>query len=217
MARKCSASGESSAVRERRRAEIVAAARRIVAEQGLEALTFGALEERLAFTRGVVTYHFASKEEIVRAVFASAIDEIDAAVRGAVRAAGSIEEALAAVIRGNVRGFVEQVEAGRVLLSFWGRLTHDPEVRRLNAALYARYRGSAARLLRRAREEGAIADVEPRTMASLLVGLVLGIATQHYFEAGAIDVEAATEEAVRIVWSRLAPKAVRARRRRRPG
>src|ERR1700722_2409301 len=68
-------------VRDLRRGQILTAARRLVAEHGLEALTIGALEDRLAFTRGVITYHFANKDEIVRAVFASAIDEIDASVR----------------------------------------------------------------------------------------------------------------------------------------
>ncbi len=190
-------------VRDRRRAEIVTAARRIVAKQGLDALTFGALEGALSFTRGVVTYHFASKDEIVRAVFASAIDEIEASVRAEVLASDTIEDKVRAVLHANVRGFVDRVEAGRVLLSFWGRLSSDPEIRRINAELYARYRAKSAKLLRAARAAGTIAKIDPKTMATLLVGLVLGIATQHYFEPGAIDVDAAVEEATATVLARL--------------
>jgi len=192
-----------SDLRERRRAEIVAAARRIVAKNGIEALTFAALEQQLSFTRGVVTYHFANREEIVRAVYASAIAEIDAAVRTEVLAAPTIEAQVGAVLRANVRGFIDRAEAGRVLLSFWGRIFSDAEIRRLNASLYARYRRRAAGLLKGAGR--AIARVDEKTMAALLVGLVLGIATQHYFEPGAIDVDAAIEEATRTVLARLAP------------
>jgi AcrR family transcriptional regulator len=190
-------------VRDFRRGQIVAAARRIVAELGLDALTFGALEERLSFTRGVITYHFASKEEIVRAVFSSAIAEIDAAVNAEVAASASIDEKIGAILRANARGFVDRAEAGKVLLSFWGRLSSDPEVRRLNAELYAGYRARSAKLLRKAMSAGAIARVDPKTMAALLVGLVLGIATQHYFEPGGIDVDAAIEEATATVLARL--------------
>ena len=190
-------------VRDFRRGQIVAAARRIVAEQGLDALTFGALEDRLSFTRGVITYHFASKDEIVRAVFASAIEEIDAAVGAEVAASASIEEKVRAVLRANVRGFVDRAEAGKVLLSFWGRLSSDAEVRRLNAELYARYRAQCAKLLRKAGSSGAIARVDPKTMAAVLVGIVLGIATQHYFEPGGVDVDLAIEEAVACVLARL--------------
>jgi AcrR family transcriptional regulator len=189
-------------VRDQRRHEIVVAARRIVAEQGLDALTFGALEESLSFTRGVITYHFASKDEIVRAVFTSAIAEIDAAVRAKTDAAASLDEKIRAILEGNVRGFVDRAEAGRVLLSFWGRLSSDPESRRTNADLYARYRKHCAKVLR---DAGGAAKVDAATMATLLVGLVLGIATQHYFEPGAIDVDAAIDEATKTVLARVGP------------
>ncbi len=192
-------------VRDLRRGQIVDAARRLVAEQGLEALTIGALEDRLAFTRGVITYHFANKDEIVRAVFASAIEEIDAAVRQQVSAGATIDEKLRAVLRANVRGFVDNEVAGRVLLSFWGRLSADPKVRALNAELHARYRQQAARLLRRARARGEIARVDADVVATVLVAVVVGIATQHYFQPGAIDVDAAIEEAARAVQARLVP------------
>jgi AcrR family transcriptional regulator len=191
-----------SDLRERRRAEIVAAARRIVAKHGIEALTFAALEEQLEFTRGVVTYHFSNRDEIVRAVYASAIEEIDAAVRAEVLAAPTIEAQIGAVLRANVRGFIDRAEAGRVLLSFWGRIFSDAGIRRLNASLYARYRRRAARLLKGASR--SIAPVDAKTMAALLVGLVIGIATQHYFDPGAIDVDEAIEEATRTVLARLA-------------
>lgn len=190
-------------VRDFRRGQIVAAARKLVAEEGLDALTFGALEDRLSFTRGVITYHFASKDEIVRAVFTSAIEEIDRAVKEAVLASASVEDRIRAVLRGNVRGFVDRAEAGKVLLSFWGRLSSDAAVRKLNAELYARYRGRCEKLLRKAIAAGAIAKVDPRTMAALMVGIVLGIATQHYFEPKSIDVDAAIDEAEATVLARL--------------
>jgi AcrR family transcriptional regulator len=190
-------------VRDLRRGQIVTAARRLVAEHGLEALTIGALEDRLSFTRGVITYHFANKDEIVRAVFASAIEEIDAAVRREVEGGSTVEDKVRAVLHGNVRGFVDSEVAGRVLLSFWGRLSGDAQVRKLNAELYAKYRRRAAKLLRAARAEGHIAPVDPTVMGALLVALVLGIATQHYFEPGSIDVDAAIGEATRTVMARL--------------
>jgi TetR/AcrR family transcriptional regulator, fatty acid metabolism regulator protein len=189
-------------VRDLRRGQIVTAARRLVAEQGLDALTIGALEDRLSFTRGVITYHFANKDEIVQAVFTSAIDEIDAAVRREVEGGSTVEDKVRAVLHGNVRGFVDSEVAGRVLLSFWGRLS-DAKVRKINAELYAKYRRRAAKLLRAARAEGLIAQVDAGVMGGLLVAIVLGIATQHYFEPGSIDVDAAIQEATRTVMARL--------------
>jgi AcrR family transcriptional regulator len=131
---------EPETLRARRRAEIVAVARKIVAEEGLEALTFGALEGRLAFTRGVVTYHFKNKDDIVHAVLEDAIQEINAGTRARLRDDLGPEQRLGVVLRTYVRGFIERQDAVRVLFSFWGRLASDKKARKANAALYSAYR-----------------------------------------------------------------------------
>jgi AcrR family transcriptional regulator len=191
--------------RDRRRAEIVAAARRIVAERGLEALTFAALEERLEFTRGVMTYHFRGKEELVRGVLDSAVREIAQATESAVRAHDSPADKLRALLRAQTRGFLDRVEAGRVLFAFWSRLQADDAARRRNASLYAAYRRQTARLLKEGMRLGAfrVAPVEP--LAALVVGIVLGLVSQQYFAPGSVDVDAAVDEAAESLLARLKP------------
>jgi AcrR family transcriptional regulator len=193
-------------LRELRRGQIVAVARKIVAEEGLEALTIGSLESRLSFSRGVITYHFANKEDIVHAVLDSAIAEIDAATLAELKGAPSLEEKVRAMLRANVRGFVEHAEAARILLSFWGRIGSDRRIRKTNATLYAGYRKGAARLLEAGQAQGVWQDVDVEGMASLLVGIVIGIATQSHFEKGAIDWERTLDEAVKTVLARLSRK-----------
>jgi len=195
----------SDSLRDLRRSQIVATARAIVASEGVEALTIAALESKLAFSRGVISYHFDGKADLVRAVLESAVAEIDAAVRTKVEAATTPEDRVRAILRGNVHGFIERVEAGRVLLSFWGRITSDKAVRAQNARLYAHYRRGAARVIADGRKSGAFGDVDVDAMATLLVGTVIGIATQAYFDPGAIDVPRSLEEAERTVLARLAP------------
>jgi AcrR family transcriptional regulator len=190
-------------LRARRRAEIVAAARRIVASEGLAALTIGALEQRLAFTRGVITYHFRNKDEIVAAVLDSAIAEIDAGTRAEASRESSAAEKVRAVLRATVRGFLDHREAVRILISFWGQIPADARLRRVNAELYATYRRRAARLVRAGRASGEFADVPIDATAALLVGVVIGVATQVYFEPGAIDPDAVVAEAQRTVLARL--------------
>ena len=98
-------------LRELRRGQIVAIARKIVAEEGLEALTIGSLEARLAFSRGVITYHFQNKDDIVHAVLESAIDEINAGTAAQLAPNMSADEKLKTALRTYIRGFVEHVEA----------------------------------------------------------------------------------------------------------
>jgi AcrR family transcriptional regulator len=179
-------------LRSLRRAQIIAAARAVIAKGGLEALTFAGLEKQLGYTRGVITYHFENKDEIVTAVLASAVDEIDRSTRAEVAAAHGKSERVAAVIRAVVRGFLANVESLRVIIAFWGRLHAEPRIRAVNAKLHARYRRQTREVL------GC-----DEAMATVIVAVVLGIVAQSYFEPGAVDVDAAVEEAVRAVEARL--------------
>ncbi len=195
---------EIRSVRDLRRAQIIRAARELVADGGLPALTFAALEERLSFTRGVITYHFRNRDEIVDAVLDSALEEIERARLISVAERLSSGEKVAAAIRATVRGFLDHPEASRVLLSFWARVPGDARATEVSARLTAQWRGQCARLLRRGQQDGAFdPEVAVEPMAALMVGVVIGIATQHVFEPGAIDAEAAIDVAVASVLARL--------------
>jgi len=191
-------------LRELRRGQIVAVARKIVADEGLEALTIGSLEARLAFSRGVITYHFQNKDDIVHAVLESAIDEINAGIDAHLGTNLSAEEKLRTMLKMYVRGFLEHVEATRILLSFWGRISSDKRARKANANLYSAYRKGMAQLLEAAKASGEFTpDANVDAVAAALVGVVVGIAMQSYFEKGAIDADAAIDEAAQAALARL--------------
>jgi AcrR family transcriptional regulator len=191
-------------LRDLRRGQIIAVGRRIVAEDGLEALTISALEARLSFSRGVITYHFEDKEDIVYAILESAIEEIDAVTATGLKGEHTFEDKIRIVLTSYVRGFIDHPEAGRILLAFWGRLGADRRARKANASLYAGYRRGAARILEEGRAAGALAPgVQVEAAAAMLVGLVLGIVNQAYFEKGAIDPVAVVDEAVKAALARL--------------
>lgn len=173
-----------------------------MAEEGLQALTIAALEERLDCTRGVITYHFKDKDDIVASVLQSALEEIEIAMKAEVRASARPAERVRAVVESLVRGFIERREAGRILFSFWSRLGAEPALRRKNARLYQGYRRQAARLVRDCQPLG-LAEASPEALGAVLVSVVLGLAVQDYFEPGSIDIDAAVSEATAAVLARL--------------
>ena len=189
-----------------RREEIVAAARALVAERGLEGLTFAALEIALGYSRGIITYHFRDKDEIVEEVLRSAVAEIDADTTAEVRAARSFEEKIEAVLRSKLRGFTQSREAGRILLSFWGRLWFDKRAKKLNAQLFEGYRAQSQALIEAGQAAGLLhPSADAQALGALLVGAVIGLATQHYFDEGSVDLEAGLLEAAQAFAARLSP------------
>ena len=190
-------------LRDLRRGQIVAVARALVAEGGPEGLTIGALEERLDFTRGVITYHFADRDEIVDAVLASAAAEIDAATRSGVRGSATVDERVRAVLESNVRGYLEHREAGQILLSFWGRPAGAGRRARAASIIFAGYRAQSAELVRAARKANPRCTARPRPLGAVLVGVVIGLVVQAYLDPAALDTDAALEEAAACVSARL--------------
>ncbi len=185
-------SAEIESVRDLRRSQILDAARSIVARDGLGALTFGELERRLTFTRGVITYHFKNKEDIEHALLDETLRAIDQSAREAARRAPDPARAVERVIGAMVDGFLAHRDATHVLVSFWGRLQSDPRAREANASLYRTYRGQSAELVRSGQQRGVFRkSVDVDAAAAILVGAVIGIATQALFDEEAIDVPAA--------------------------
>ena len=191
------AAGPQATLRALRREQILEATGELVASSGLGALTIGALEKRLAFSRGVITYHFENKEEIVRTLFQNAIRTIDAHAWGEVEAARSPEERIRRASRAIVDGFVDNPVASIILMNFWGSLRADAETARLNADLYRKYRDSARRIAASAGE--AREDIDLDAFAAAFVGMVIGIACQALFDAEAIDIEATVDHAARAL------------------
>ena len=154
-------------------------------------LPYTALEQRLGYTRGVITHHFLDRDEIVGAVLASAVAEIDAATMAQLPRGGDAAAAMRAVVDTKVRGFLNHPEATAILVSFWGRT--DAWATTVHRSLFRRWRDEAATLFlgrRGGRAEDPAARREAYARGALLVGAVMGIVTQVRFDPEFIDVDA---------------------------
>ena len=76
------------AVNDYRREIILAAARRVFADQGLEGASLRAIAKAAGYTHGALYFYYASKEEIYGDLLAGSLDRLQAAVRAA--AAGRV-------------------------------------------------------------------------------------------------------------------------------
>ena len=172
-----------------RRGEIVVVARQLIVERGLEGLSIGQLEKRLPYTRGVITHHFANRDDIVDAVLASAVAEIDRATAEEVLRGQPLEAQIHAVLRTKVQGFLQHPEATQILLAFAMRPDGDPRAAEVESRIFDRYRAEASALFH------DLGDAD--ALAALLVGTVIGLVVQARVGSSAIDAEACTRAAAR--------------------
>jgi TetR/AcrR family transcriptional regulator, transcriptional repressor of bet genes len=162
-----------------RRAELVDAAWRVIAEEGLEAATMRRIAEAAGCTTGRVTHYFDSKDDVLvaalREVYRRAAERIRRHIGGADVAAVLLDVLVDALPVDEDR----QLE-WKVWLAFWGRAAADERLRHEQEQRYAEWRGLLDMLIRRARPHDAAAD--RRTAVDLIAGAIDGLGIQAVLE-----------------------------------
>lgn len=160
--------------REQTERKVVDAATALIAEQGSRALTLAAVGEAAGYSRGIVSHHFGSRENLLRAVMR------DAQVFDLPDPGGSAGDWLADTVRAYLENVARPRPAARAFLKMWGEaIATDPVLTPLYAEQDARFRRLLADKVREGIGDGSVrADADPEAMAVFLLGLLRGIALQ---------------------------------------
>jgi len=187
--------------REQTERKVVAAATALIAEHGSRALTLAEVGEAAGYSRGIVSHHFGSRENLLRAVMreAQTFNLPDPGERAGVW--------LAETVRAYLKNVTNQRPAARAFLQMWGEaIAADPVLMPLYAEQDARFRRLLADKVREGIRDGSVrADADPEAMAVSLVGLLRGIALQLISTPPPARVKAIIDEAERATRRALRP------------
>ncbi|MEN8182397.1 MAG: TetR/AcrR family transcriptional regulator [Myxococcota bacterium] len=160
-----------------RRAQILEAAFSCFAAKGMDT-RMDDIVRASGLSKGVLYFHFRSKDEIFLALFESyealILAEWDAADREAPLVALRTQGATA------LRRLLET----RSLLDLWLEFFRHPEARARRARVYVEARRHLAATLRRGIEDGSIGPCDPEAQATALTALVEGLLLQAFVEPG---------------------------------
>jgi AcrR family transcriptional regulator len=166
---------------------LVAAARKLLASGGFEALTVEAVATEAGAYRDSVRYYFGGKAAFVAAVVDSlahdqsvaAVEETRALPAGAPRLHSLIAAA---------RQLVDDRAGFRDFFAIFPHVLLDDELRERVAGLYEWYRGLYAGGMGGA--DDAAAEARLRLFASLMVAMTDGLAVQKLLDPDGVDLEA---------------------------
>ncbi len=187
--------------REQTERKVVAAATALIAEHGSRALTLAEVGEAAGYSRGIVSHHFGSRENLLRAVMR------DAQTFSLPDPRDSAGDWLADTVRAYLKNVTKRRPAARAFLQMWGEaIAADPVLMPLYAEQDARFRRLLADKLREGIRDGSVrADADPEAMAVSLLGLLRGIALQLISTPPPARVKAIIDEAERAVRRALRP------------
>jgi AcrR family transcriptional regulator len=127
---------------QQRREQIAQAACTVVANHGFEQATVVRIARAAGFTTGMLPHYFASKQDIILAALRLSLVRMEARLRDAGAQGPDLLAVLTEALPVDESRFTECA----FWTAFWGQVSTDPEVRRLNAWVHREY----AKLFRRA-------------------------------------------------------------------
>ncbi len=191
------------ATAERRRAEtrrdILAAAYRVFAEKGYAQATIDDVAATGGVSKGAIYHHFASKEELFRALLDDHRHEIEG-MRAAIDRAATFSE----ILRGVVGVWLEHYRSDPLFMPLSLELrvqaTRAPWARAFVADFYSQLRALIAGLLRAGQSAGFVrADLEVDAAATLLFGVLDGPCLQAAIDPGHVDLDRIAEPIVDLI------------------
>jgi AcrR family transcriptional regulator len=173
---------------------ILAAAQRLLAAGGFEALKLSAIAKKAGESKASIGYHFGNKAGLVTALVDSLAHDAN---RGLIEETGRLpqgEQRIHALIDGETR-IAADAESFQSFFEVLPQALRDPDLRERVAVLYDGYRETVLRCL--AADDAATRE-QLRPFAMLMIAIVDGLAIQHGLDPDGADVGAATE-----LWERL--------------
>jgi len=181
--------------------KVIDAATSLIARRGSRSLTLAAVGEAAGYSRGIVTHHFGSRENLLRAVMRDARDfrlpEPD----------GAAVDWLAATVRAYLKNVTGRRPSAGAFLQMWGEaVAADAVLMPLYAEHDAGFRRLLADKVREGIRDGSVrAGCDPEALAVCLVGLLRGIALQLISAPAPTRVKSIVDEAEQFARLALAP------------
>lgn len=165
---------------EARRAQIVAAAIETVAEVGYAKASFARIAKRAGLSStGMISYHFAGKDDLLRAVVDEVVRTATDYMQPKVLSAGGFPEMLRARVESNVELLAQRPDHLRALVEILanaktpdGQPVADSKVVRTGVDLIEE-------LLRQGQKVGAFGVFDPRVMAIAITGSIDAVVTRY--------------------------------------
>jgi AcrR family transcriptional regulator len=171
-----------------RRAEaehrVMEATKQVIAELGVGAVTFAAIGARAGYSRGIVTHHFGSRQNLMQTLARSLQNLVPAPPTGM---AG--RERLLAQVDLYLTTLQHNPQDTRVFSMLWAEaIAGDPDLRPIFTERDTEFRTVVAQLVRHGIDDGTISSaLDADATAMAIVGQLRGIGLQLVLTGGSAD------------------------------
>ena len=170
-----------------RRAQLTAAAYKVVAQKGYNDFTIKDIAEEAGLSTGLVHYYFKNKEDLLFKL----LKEMNANLRD------NLKKALLELTepKDKLMAFCDEafdlVEKEKayfyVLIDFWAQMNHDNRIRQANVKLFQSYRDEISSIIEEGIAKGVFAAMDVKFTSVIIISLIQGTIIQYVIDNGAFD------------------------------
>lgn len=178
-----------------RRQQMVQAAVAVMAAKGWNETSIDEVTKAAGVSRGLVSYHFKDKADLLSAVLASCRAAFNEAVSAASGVTDDEPERLRLVVRAALHQIPENPVNYQVFLHFAANAGTHPELGEQIRTLYSEYRAVITRGIAAGQQHGVYrADLDPVATAAQISGAIMGLALQWLTDPDGYPFETAAHQ-----------------------
>jgi len=163
---------------ERQRDHVTALAARLVAQEGVAALTFRRVADAAGSSTAIVSTYFTGKRDMLLSTLRASASRTTVRFEAAMNAGGTLRDCLEAWLPLDE----DRLADWRVIIAFWGVAVADAELARVQDGHVSRARARVEKLLHDEGPPGCETQPDRARLAQQILALTLGIAVQAVFE-----------------------------------
>jgi AcrR family transcriptional regulator len=188
------------------RQRLIAAASRLFARQGYASTSVAAIGDEAGVSRGLVNFHFATKENLLRAVIVDLVKGLENLMFPANTPAGPIE-ALSSLVQAHQRFLVDQPEKARLLFRLQAEALNPDLGLDAFAELHERWLQLTRPWWEEALAKGLLdPDLDHNAVTTMTIGALRGIALEWLLAPSAVDLDAAYGHVLHFLKAGLRPR-----------
>lgn len=189
-----------------RRREIIDATVRVMAARGWNETSIDEITREAGVSRGLVSYHFRDKNELLGGVLERSREIFTEAVAEATAASGDPRERMRLSTRAAILQARDEPVVYEVFLHFSASGRSEPGIGEQVREMWSYFRAVTARAIRDGQARGYYrSDIDATAAAARHQGTIMGIALQWLLDPGSFDLELAGELAVDMLMRALEP------------
>ena len=199
-------SGKQTFIEETRRKQIIDAALQTIAVQGYSQTTFAKIAEQLGITKGLITYHFNGKQDLIGSVIYTIINNQAAYIKTCVNQRETATDKL----RTYIEASLEYIERNRphfvALVDLWGSFTSADQKHAFSQTFYGPCISQLQAIIQTGQENGEFSQFDAKTMTHVLQGAIDGVMLQWVFDPNVFALADCTHAIVEIFVQRASKK-----------